>query len=364
MHIVIDARIINSSTGRYVERLLTYLQAIDLDNHYTVLVPPKDVSFWRPTAKNFTILAADYANYSFNEQFGFKKFLDHLQPDLVHFCMPQQPVFYRGKTITTFHDLTLIKTWNSDKNWLIYHIKQFVGRFVFFYVARKSTALLVPSEYTKKDLLWFSRVLPTKVTVTYEASDISPTSPEPHPLPYKHFLLYVGQQPDYKNIRRLAAAHQKLLASHPDLGLVLAGRLKDDARANQAFFEKQGYKNIHFTDYISDEERDWLYAHCAAYCFPSLMEGFGLPGLEAMTYGAPVVASNATCIPEILGDAALYFDPNNTDDMAQTIGRVLDDPTLRKELIDRGHKQIKKYSWKRMAQQTHDVYTRAINSKG
>jgi glycosyltransferase involved in cell wall biosynthesis len=89
-----------------------------------------------------------------------------------------------------------------------------------------------------------------------------------------------------------------------------------------------------------------------------------IPGLEAMTYGAPVVASNATCIPEILGDAALYFDPNNTDDMAQTIGRVLDDPTLRKELIDRGHKQIKKYSWKRMAQQTHDVYTRAINSKG
>ncbi|QQS21809.1 glycosyltransferase family 4 protein [Candidatus Saccharibacteria bacterium] len=360
MHIVIDARIINSSTGRYIERLLTYLQTIDHDNHYTVLVPSKDMSFWQPTAKNFTLQAADYANYSFNEQFGFKKFLERLEPDLVHFCMPQQPVLYRGKTITTFHDLTLLKTWNSDKNWIVYHIKQLVGRLVFFYVARKNTALLVPSEYTKQDLLQFSHVSPTKITVTYEAADITPTQAEPYPLPYKHFLLYVGQQPDYKNIRRLAAAHQKLLAAYPHLGLVLAGRLKDDAKANRNYFEKQGYKNIHFTDYVSDEQRDWLYQHCEAYCFPSLMEGFGLPGLEAMAHGAPVVASNATCIPEILGDAALYFDPYSIDDIVHSLQQIISNKKLRSQLVARGYSQVKKYSWRRTAEQTHAAYLDAL----
>lgn len=364
MHIVIEARNINSSTGRYIERLVTYLQKIDTTNTYSILVPTKDKDFWKPTAKNFSVRTIDFDNYSFGEQLGFKRYLKKLKPDLVHFTMPQQPIFYRGKSVTTFHDLTLLKTWNTDKNWLVYHIKQLVGRFAFYYTAHNTTRIIVPSQYTKRDLLSFSGITPSKITVTYEAADVSPTRPRVYKTPFSEFLLYVGQQADYKNIRRLAEAHQRLLLDHPTLGLILAGRLKDDAKANQAFFKKQGYKNIHFTDYISDEERDWLYAHCAAYCFPSLMEGFGLPGLEAMTYGAPVVASNATCIPEILGDAALYFDPNNTDDMAQTIGRVLDDPTLRKELIDRGYRQIKKYSWKRMAQQTHDVYTRAINSKG
>jgi glycosyltransferase involved in cell wall biosynthesis len=86
------------------------------------------------------------------------------------------------------------------------------------------------------------------------------------------------------------------------------------------------------------------------------MEGFGLPPLEAMGYGAPVVASRASCIPEVLGDAALYFDPENVDDMAHVIEKVLLDGTLRSRLIDRGHAQVAKYSWQRMAEQTHQVY--------
>ena len=364
MHIVIDARIINSSTGRYVERLLTYLQAVDQANRYTVLVPTKDRDFWKPQAKNFTVQTADYDNYSFAEQFGFRRYLHQLNPDLVHFCMPQQPIFYRGTSVTTFHDLTLLKTWNSDKNWLIYHFKQLVGRFVFFYVAHRNNSIIVPSEYTKNDLIAFSHISPEKVTVTYEAADTTTTRPDAYPVPFKRFILYVGQQPDYKNIRRLAAAHQQLLAQYPNLGLVLAGRLKDDAKANQAYFQTMGYKNIVFTDYINDEQRDWLYQHCAAYCFPSLMEGFGLPGLEAMVHGAPVAASRATCIPEVLGEAALYFDPTNVDDISDTLQKILNDKQLRSELITRGYAQVKKYSWQRMATQTHAVYMKALGKEG
>ena len=91
------------------------------------------------------------------------------------------------------------------------------------------------------------------------------------------------------------------------------------------------------------------------------MEGFGLPGLEAMLYGAPVVSSNATCLPEVYGDAAVYFDPTNTDQMAQMIDQVISDKSIRAKLAKKGASQVKKYSWKRMAEQTHNVYMRALS---
>lgn len=362
-HIVIDARIINSSTGRYVERLLHYLEDIDTENQYTILVPSKDKDFFVSKTENFTIQTADFANYSLAEQVGLKKLLDELKPDLVHFCMPQQPVSYKGKVVTTFHDLTLLKTYMSDKNPVVYGIKQFIGKFVFKRVARTSSYILCPTEYTKNDLVEFSGINPDKVTVTYEAADVFDDKITPYDTPFKQFILYVGQQPDYKNIRRLAEAHQRLIKKHPDLGLILVGRLASDSLANKTLFESKGYKNIHFTGFIEDDQRDWLYKNCQAYIFPSLMEGFGLPGLEAMAHGSPVVSSSATCLPEVYGDAAHYFDPTDTTDMARAIDEVLSDNSLRSDLIAKGHKQLKKYSWRRMAEQTHEVYLKALESK-
>jgi glycosyltransferase involved in cell wall biosynthesis len=360
MHIVIDARIINSSTGRYVERLLHYLQAIDAANTYTVLVPPKDETFWQPTAPNFQVRVADFANYSFEEQLGFKRFLDNLKPDLVHFCMPQQPVLYQGKTVTTFHDLTLLNTYNSDKNWFVYHFKQSIGRILFKHVARKSTAIITPTQYTKEALVAFAGINDKKVTVTYEAAEPPMKELKEYRAPYDRYVIYIGQQPDYKNIRRLGDAHQKLLEHDPDLGLILVGKRTEAVRANEAYFVSRGYKNIHFTDFIPDDQRDWLLSHAEAYAFPSLMEGFGLPGLEAMAAGTPVISSNATCLPEVYGDAAQYFDPYNTDAMAAAINAVISDEKLRAKLIASGTEQVKKYSWRRMAEQTHEVYVRAL----
>lgn len=359
-HIAIDARIIKSSTGRYVERLLHYLEKTDNDNDYTILVRTKDEGYYVPTNPRFTIQVADFADYSFSEQIGFKKLLDSLSPDLVHFCMPQQPVLYTGKHVTTIHDLTLLKTYNSDKNWVVFHIKQLVGRFVFKHVAKSSSHIIAISEYTKQDILNFVSIPADKITVTLEAADVIETTPVPYKHPFKQFIMYVGSQSDYKNIRRLGDAHQKLLATHPDLGLILVGKVNDSAKINQAYFEKQGYKNILFTGFVSDEELAWLYSNTSAYVFPSLMEGFGLPGLEAMGYGAPVASSNATCLPEINGDAAVYFDPLDVDDMVKSISSLLDDQLLKESLIQKGYAQFKKYSWERMAQQTHAVYMDAL----
>ena len=360
MHIAIDARIISSSTGRYVERLISNLEQIDRENRYSILVPEKDRDFWKPQNPNFTVRTIPFDNYSFSEQTGFKKYLDDLAPDLVHFCMPQQPILYRGKKVTTVHDLTLLNTYNSDKNWLVFHTKQLVGRFVFKRIAHTNQHIITPSKFTRDEYQKFSHIADNKISVTYESADPPNGELEEYPLPSKNFITYVGQQSDYKNIKRLGDAHQKLLETHPDLWLVLVGKKNDSAKKNEEYFKNKAYKNIIFTDFIPDSQKNWLMKHASAYVFPSLMEGFGLPPLEAMQVGTPVVSSNATCLPEVLGTAVEYFDPRDTSDMAEKITYVIDTPARQKELVTSGKTQLKKYSWQKMARETHAIYTRVL----
>lgn len=345
-----------------MERLLHYIQDLDTLNRYTVLIPSKDKDFWKPRAQNFTVTFADFDDYSIEEQTKFKRFLDTLGADLVHFCMPQQPVLYSGKKVTTFHDLTLLRVYNSDKNYLIYKFKQLVGRFVFKKVARDSEQIIVPTEYTKNDLIEFAHIDSKKVHVTYEAADIGQFEKIPYDVPFERFLINVGNHSDYKNCVRLAEAHQKLLKKHPDLGLVFVNGSTDAVKANDALFKSRGYKNIHFTHKAMKGERDYLYTKATAYVTPSLFEGFGLGALEAMGFGLPVLSSTATCLPEVYADGALYFDPLNVDDMAEKIDNVLSDDTLRNDLIQRGLARHAYFSWKKMAKETLDVYAKALNS--
>jgi glycosyltransferase involved in cell wall biosynthesis len=363
MHVVIDGRIINSTTGRYIERLITYLEKIDHTNQYTILVPSKDLGYWKPTNPNFTVRTADFANYSVAEQTGLNKLLKSLKPDLVHFCMPQQPVLYKGKVVTTLHDFTLLEIYMSDKNWLVYKLKQKIGYFVFKKVIKKSDCIITDAEFTKKKILAFSPFAKGKTTAIHLATDNIVGGSAPYKLKYKQYLLYVGQQADHKNIRRLGDAHQKLLEIYPDLGLVLVGKKDESARRNEAYFNSKQYKNILFTGFVSDEQLNWLYSHATVYTFPSIMEGFGLPGLEAMEHGTPVISSNATCLPEVYGDAAHYFDPYDTDDMVRAITEVLGNEKLRTTMSQKGYEQIKKYSWKKTAEQTHAVYMKVLKAK-
>jgi glycosyltransferase involved in cell wall biosynthesis len=171
--------------------------------------------------------------------------------------------------------------------------------------------------------------------------------------------MYVGRPTPHKNLERLIAAYSQLKTEHPELKLVLAGKLDANYRRITAKVSDPG---IIFTDFVSEGQLRWLYEHCAAYAFPSLSEGFGLPGLEAMLHGAPVVSSNATCLPEIYGEAAHYFDPLNVHAMADAINEVLTDKALRQTLITAGARQAQTYSWQRMAEQTLAIYTRALES--
>lgn len=363
--IVIDARGYSTSTGRYVRKLIEYLEQLETgnDRHYEILLFEKEFGDYSPQNKHFTKKVANFAHYGLAEQTSFLKYLNKLQADLVHFSMPQQPAFYKGRHVTTMHDLILLKMFPGNKNRLLFTAKQQIGKYVFKKLGKTSSFIITPTEFTRREYIDFSGVDPKKVVLTYESADKVEAKPVKYTdLVNKKYIMYVGQQSAHKNLRRLMSAHQQLLKTMPELQLVFVGGINNYGELNKSWAKENNYKNIVFTGFAPDAQLAWLYQHCQAYVFPSLMEGFGLPPLEAMHYDAPVVSSNATCMPEVLGDAAVYFDPKNVDEMAETIKKVLSDPALQKKLIKNGHKQLKKYSWKKMAEQTLELYKKSLES--
>ena len=359
--IIIDARELRTTTGRYVERLLHYLQEIDQENNYTILLKPKDMDGWTPTNKHFKKVACPYKEFTFAEQIPFLRQLNKLGADLVHFPMVQQPVAYRGKVVTTMNDFTTLRFRNPTKNHLIFTIKQRVYKRVNKIVARKSAALFTYTEFVKTDIARFAHINSRKITVTYCAADKITARTEPYPeLIDKSFIMYIGRPLPHKNLGRLLEAFPLIKEQYPDLRLVLAGKKDELYKRYEKFVQKNHISDVIFTDFISEGQLRWLYQNAQAYVFPSLSEGFGLPGLEAMVHGCPVVSSNATCLPEVYGDAAVYFDPENVDDMATQISRVLASKKLRDNLVTKGKLQAAKYSWRRMAEQTLAVYNQVL----
>lgn len=358
MKIVIDARTLRTSTGRYIERLIHYLQKIDNKNDYVILLKPKDFDSWQPSNPRFKKVICPYKEYTFAEQIGFKKQLGSLHPDLVHFAMVQQPVWYNSSpVVTTMQDLTTVRFRNPDKNPVVFWIKQQIYKWVNKKVAKKSSHIITISNFVKNDLIKFTGVNPEKITVTLESADELPKGNEPvDELIGKKFIMYIGRPTPHKNLRRLIDAFALLQKKYPDLTLALAGKKDSNYAHHETYVNEHGIKNVVFTGFISDEQLRWMYENTAVYCFPSLSEGFGLPGLEAMLHGAPVASSTATCLPETHGDAAHYFDPFSVEDIAKSIDDILSDDKLRNELVKKGKKHVKTFSWQRMAEQTLAVY--------
>ncbi|HTE22539.1 MAG TPA: glycosyltransferase family 1 protein [Candidatus Limnocylindria bacterium] len=358
-HIVIDARIRRSSTGRYVDRLVEHLQKNDSHTRYTVLVEPDDP--WQPSAGNFTRATSPYPQFSFNplHQLGFAWQLYKLGADIVHFPMNQQPLLYFKPVVTSCMDLTMLRFTRPGRATLpVFWLRMAGYRFLFWYSLRKSKAIITISQFVKQDVENHYPFATGRITVTYCASEppLGGKALAP-PGVNQPFIMHVGSPFPHKNIERLIEAFAILKKSHPKLQLVLVGKkeyhftqLEEQAQANPFV------RDIIFTGFVSEEELKWLYQNAEAYVLPSLSEGFGLPGLEAMVHGCPVVSSNATCLPEVYGNAAHYFDPKSTEDIAQKTDEVLANISLRKTLIKEGYVRLKKYSWQRMAEQTLEIY--------
>lgn len=365
MTIAIDARIIFSTTGRYIYRLLEQLQTIDAHNQYIVLLRQKDFDNWNPTAPNFRKHLADYAPYTMQEQVQFAGLLRTLKPDLVHFTMPNHPLLYRGKFILTVHDLTLVNFVNARReNPLADTYKQRIKPAVFKQVLRsglnRAEHIITPTEFVRQQIIDQYGVLPQKISRTYEAGEIVDARPVEMPqFKDKKFLLYVGNAYPYKNLEKLVEAHAELRTKHPDLELVLAGKHDYFYEQLVAKVSQERLDGVHLPGFVSDGELAWLYQNAALYVFPSLSEGFGLPGLEAMSYGLAVAASSATCLPEVYGDAAVYFNPDSSSDIAHSIDKLLGDTKRLKALGAAGKAHVAGFSWKRMAEETLAIYERA-----
>lgn len=346
-----------------MQRLLEHLndRYATSDGHkYTALIPSKYVVKWQERLPNITIVGADQKWYTFAEQWSLYWQLRRLKPDLVHFTMPQQPLLWWGSAVTTIHDVTLIRFDNiaPDESALVYHTKQQIFRLLLRVVMWRAEAIVSPTEYVRQDLGRFfgSKYLP-RIHVTPLAGEIPDDQPEPM-ADYvgSDYLAVVGNSFPYKNVWRVIDAFAVIKKTYPDLKLLIAGKKDEFMTTLEQRTVSQGIDGVHFLGFVSDGEKRWLLQNAKCYITASYSEGFCMPVLEAMIEGCPVVSSNASCLPEVVGDAGVLFDPSSTSELSAAVERLLGDERQRQVLIKKGRTHASGYSWSRMVDQVHDIY--------
>lgn len=361
--VAIDARIIDSSTGIYIQRLLYFLNKNHANEfHFVVLVPSSSQDKWQVAYPNLDIQVSDASQYSLQEQTAFAPTLGSHKPDLVHFTMPQQPFVWTKPAVTTIHDLTLVHFDNIDMNPLVYKVKKMIFITLLRTIMARSKAVITPTQYVKNDILgYFGAKYADKMFVTLEAGE--PVGIEPEAMPQfenKRFIFAVNNAFPYKNIKIIIEAFHKLKSTHPELVLLLAGKKDYFYEQLETYVNENSIQDVHFLGFISDGEKRWCYNHAEAYVSASLSEGFNMSLLEAMYEDCPAIVSDASCHPEVGGDAALYFDPYSVDSLASKLSDVLTQPELREELIKKGQRRVTEFSWERMAEETVAVYRKVL----
>lgn len=358
MKIGIDARLIHETgVGRYIQNLIRELGVVDKKNSYIAFARKKIAL----PNDQWTFRNTDIPWHSVREQIEMPRILGSEHLDLVHIPYHNPPIFYPGNMIITIHDLTILHFDTGRATTLpmpLYKLKRLGYWAELALGLRKAKKIIAVSETTKQGIIEHFHINPEKITVTYEGADVKKSNntriiKEP-------YVLYVGNAYPHKNLETLLRAFGRLFQGHPlqskewpYVKLVLA--TPDD------YFSKR-LKINNNTLMVHNPNKTQLanlYTYAQALIFPSFMEGFGLPGIEAMTIGTPVVCSNIPVFREIYDDACLMFNPKDSNDIAQKIKQVLENEKVRKELIAKGKKQVAKYSWRKMAIETLSIYDQA-----
>jgi glycosyltransferase involved in cell wall biosynthesis len=362
---------INAGIGRYVFELLKNILKQDSENTYYVFYHPqntsaRDIAMLREFA-NVQIVSAPYRHYSIAEQLLFPRLLYKYNLDLVHFPNFNVPVTYRRPYVVTIHDMVHHKISGHKKSRLIY----FYGyKYVIQQAAIRAQKIITVSEAAKKDIIELLQVPTQKVSVIYEAPFLPPGSEADVEKVKKQYLLkapyflFVGTLERKKNIIGLAKGFQRFLIKYRlNMDLVIAG--KSDKHYPNIKFEvlkAVDPDRIVFTGFVSDSSLAALYRGAFAFATASLHEGFGLPGVEAMQFGLPVLASDTEVLNEVYDNAAIYFDPLNPEDIADKMQLVSQDGQFYKQMQDRGLARYALFSWERTAQETLALYKDAISS--
>jgi glycosyltransferase involved in cell wall biosynthesis len=371
LQIVIDVRRINDfGIGTYIRNLVQALAGVDPNNRYTLVSSPQNLKDLPALPESFSVATYGRSDNDLADNIAFPAFLRQLPANLYHIPVNRVPLLMPRPYVVTIHDMSSL-LFDSAPGW-----KNNLRQQRFRRGLLRAARVIAVSAATRRDVENLMGVPPGRIRLVYSAP--SPqffTSGEDDPerrrtleryQVHYPFLLYAGAIRPQKNIPRLVEAFaiaRAGLAEHPeykDLRLIIIGdEISRFPSVRQAVIQSRVEDRVRFLGFVPFDTMRVFYASATAFVFPSLYEGFGLPPLEAMASGTPVITSSMSSLPEVVGDAAMLVNPENVFDIAKGIKEVLLNPERRKQLIEAGRLHAAKYSWQSTAQQVLEVYREA-----
>ena len=386
MKIGIDARFYGKAgPGRYAKNILQELEKVDTKNKYIVFMNQEGYDSYNPRNPNFKKYLANNTWYSFDEQIRF--FLKVLWQNLDLYYVPHFniPILYPKKIVTAIPDMTM-HTFSVESATTLpkpyFLLKKLVYRFVFWWALFKSKKVIVPSKTVRKEFVETFKNLPSSKFVFAPEGvdpDLTRLSADPEVVLKKYgiekpYILHVGSMYLHKNVDGLVEMFKILRNKYDYKGkLVLVSKIDKFSKRMNERVKKEGLgesiilpafraPNPSSDIVVSDEEVSALRSQAEAYVFASFAEGFSLTALESMVFNLPCAISRIPVHEEVHGDSVLYFDPHDPQNMAEVVNQLLTNEDLRKELIRKGHEQVKKYSWKNTAEITLSVFNEVLKN--
>jgi glycosyltransferase involved in cell wall biosynthesis len=374
LRVLIDARHIQDfGFGTYIRNLVRALSGLGSPHRFILVCSRRDQQEFEGLASNFQCLPYERTDADSFDQIAFPAFVRGLRADLIHVPLNVVPLLLPRPYIVTVHDISPL-FFEVPDDWRFELSRMLMRRGLM-----RASRVIAVSESTRQDVEQMLGIPATKITRIYGASDpryarldagtamVQPEEErslvlERYQINYP-FLLYAGSVKPQKNVARLVEAFALLrgeLESHPiykNLRLIIIGdQISKYPALRQAVLHSRVESSVRFLGFVPFDTLRVLYSSAAAFVFPSLYEGFGLPPLEAMASGTPVVCSNVTSLPEVVGDAAYAVSPDNVFEIARGIKEVLLDEGLRERLIARGLQQCRRFNWEDTARQVLATY--------
>jgi glycosyltransferase involved in cell wall biosynthesis len=368
LRIVIDVRYIKDfGIGTYIRNLVKALGQLDTYNKYLLAANHDEVGEVPKLPANFEIVVYHAPKRQHVDNVAFPWFLKHLAPDLVHLPLSDVPLLMRNPYVVTIHDMSSFLFGARSG------IRESMRLYRFRRGLMRADRVIAVSTATRRDVENLLGIRPDRMRLVYSAPDPNFLDYRSQPAARKRllerfqihhpYILYAGRIRPHKNIPRLIEAFAVIrgeLENHPiyrDLRLLIIGdEISRNPEVRRAVAQTRTEQVVRFLGFVPFETLREFYSAASAFAFPSLYEGFGLPPLEAMATGIPVVTSAVSSLPEVVGEAAMIVNPENVFDIARGLREVLVDEELRKNLIVAGFAQARQFNWARTAEQTLEVY--------
>jgi glycosyltransferase involved in cell wall biosynthesis len=368
VRIAIDARKLRDyGIGTYIRNLLRHLARLDDRTEYVVLCRSEDRTFAEELGENFRAVPEQAGAYSIREQLAVPLDLRREGANLFHAPHYVLPPLTPCRAVVTIHDCIHLRFPQYLPNRLGYAY----ARGALWVAAHRSARVLTVSEASKRDILQYCRVPDSKITVIPNAIDerFSEDPPADEVMRVREryqlndpFVLYAGNIRPHKNLERLIEAFYTIRRGdleHVKL-LIIGDEISKYATLRRTVHRYKLHKHVRFFGFVPDATLAILYRLARVFVFPSLYEGFGLPPLEAMASGTPVITSNVSSLPEVVGDAAMLIDPYEPDAIAGAMRRVLVDDRLRDDMRERGLARAREFSWGQSIRRVREIYDEVL----